>query len=368
MSTGKSERLWSLDALRGADMLFIMGGSTLISALCALFGSPRGWLATQMNHVQWAGFAHHDTIFPLFLFIAGAAWPFSLAAQQEQRRTKLQIMLRVFKRMVFLFLLGLVYNGLFKLDFAHLRIPSVLNRIGFAWGAAALLTLFIRRVSVRAVITALLLVGSWALLRFVPPPGVNAPFVPFTYGANLFDWLDRLLLSGHIIGKGDPEGILSQIPAIGTAMLGVFSGELLRSGRFTAAKKALLLAVGGIALAAAGFLWQPWCPSIKKLWTPTFVLFAGAYSALALALFYWLCDVMMWRKWTFFFRVIGMNAIAVYLLQRAVDCDKISRFFFSGLAGHCNKPGADAVIAAGHIAVCWCVLYFLYRKQTFMKV
>ena len=178
MSTEQSGRLWSLDALRGADMLFIMGGSTLISAVCAFFGSPKGWLATQMNHVQWAGFAHHDTIFPLFLFIAGVAWPFSLAAQQGKGRTKLQITGRVLKRMLILFLLGLVYNGLFKLDFAHLRIPSVLNRIGFAWGAAALLTLFVRRVSVRAVITALLLVGSWALLRFVPPPGTTGTFVP----------------------------------------------------------------------------------------------------------------------------------------------------------------------------------------------
>ena len=368
METGKPERLCSLDALRGADMLFIMGGSTLISALCSLFGSPKGWLATQMNHVQWTGFAHHDTIFPLFLFIAGVAWPFSLAAQQAKGRIKRQIALRVLKRMVILFLLGLVYNGLFNLNFAHLRIPSVLNRIGFGWGAAALLTLFVRRTSVRAVITAALLVGSWALLRFVPPPGTTGTFTPFTYGANLFDWLDRLLLGGHIIGKGDPEGILSQIPAVGTAMLGVFAGELLRSGRFSGAKKTLLLAAGGVALASAGFLWQPWCPSIKKLWTPTFVLFAGAYSALTLALFYWLCDVMKWRKWAFFFRVIGMNAITVYLLQRAVDCDRVSRFFFGGIADLCNKPGANAVIAAGHIAVCWCALYYLYRKQTFLKV
>ena len=368
METGKPERLWSLDALRGADMLFIMGGSALVTAFCRLFGNPDAWLAKQMNHVGWQGFAHHDTIFPLFLFFAGVAWPFSLAAQRAKGRSPLQIALRVVKRMVLLFLLGLVYNGLFNLNFAHLRIPSVLNRIGFAWGAAALLTLFVRRISIRAAITVFLLAGAWALLYFVPPPDLKGPFVRFTYGANLFDWIDRQLLPGHIIGKGDPEGILSQIPAIGTAMLGVFAGELLRSERFSSARKALLLAVGGAVLLGLGFLWQPWCPSIKKLWTPTFVLFAGAYSALTLALFYWLCDVRKWRKWSFFFRVIGMNSIAVYLLQRVVNFDGISRFFFGGLADLCNKPGSAAVIAAGHIVLCWLVLYFLYRKQTFLRV
>ena len=364
----KKERLMSLDALRGFDMLWIMGLSGAVGALCALAGARDGWLAQQMTHVPWEGFRHHDTIFPLFLFLAGASWPFSCAAQLAKGRTRAQITLRVLNRMVLLICFGLVINGLLKFDFAHLRIPSVLGFIGMSWAGAALLYLYVRRTSVRIVITVVLAVGYWALLRFVPAPDAADGATLFSYGNTIANWVDRTLFGTHIIGKGDPEGILSVLCGIVTGCLGVFSGELVRSTRLSGGRKALFLALFVVLLLALGFAWQPWCLCVKKLWSPTFALFSGAYSVALFALFYWLCDVWMWRGWTFPLRVIGMNSITIYLLMRFVGFSGISGELFGGVASWCNADGSRLVVFLGQVFVEWLVLWYLYRKNTFLKV
>lgn len=364
----KKDRLMSLDALRGADMMFITGLGGLITALCVAFGAPDCWLAHQMKHVGWEGLAQHDTIFPLFLFIAGVAWPFSCAAQQAKGKTSGQIALRVVRRGATLVLLGLIFNGLLKFDFAHLRFPSVLAFIGISWTVAALLYLFVRRTVVRVGIVAALMVGYWALLKFLVAPDAPAGALPFSYAGNFAGYVDRLLMSGHTLGTSDPEGLLSMMCGVGTGSFGVLAGELVRSMRFSGGRKAALLLGYAVLLLALGFAWMPWCPVIKKLWTPTFALFAGAYSAAAFALFYWLCDVKMWRSWTLPFRMVGMNAITIYLGQRIVNIGGIRDFFFGGVASCCPEAWKDVVLNAGYLAVCWVILYFLYRKNVFLKV
>jgi len=363
----KKERLMSLDALRGFDMLWIMGFSVAVSALCALLGAKDCWLAQQMSHVQWEGFRHHDTIFPLFLFLAGVSWPFSCAAQLAKGRTRGAIVLRVLKRAAILVVFGLLYSGLLKFDFAHLRIPSVLAFIGISWAGAALLYLFVRKVSLRIAIVAALAVGYWAILRFVGAPDAPEDAGPFTPLGSFAGYVDRLLLDGHIIGKSDPEGLLSMMCGVVTGSLGVFSGELVRS-QLSGGRKTLCLAGFVALLLALGLAWQPWCPCIKKLWTPTFALFAGAYSAAMFALFHWLCDVMRWRRWTFPFRVIGMNSITIYLLMRFVPFNTVSGGLFGGVASWGNADWARLVVALGQVFVEWIVLWYLYRKNTFLKV
>lgn len=360
------QRLWSLDALRGADMMFIMGLSGLITALCAWAGAPDCALVQQMRHVRWEGLAHHDTIFPLFLFIAGVAWPFSLAAQREKGRTTVQIVRKVLVRALILCVVGFVYNGALK-DFGHMRIPSVLARIGLGWAGAALIFMFVRKVWMRALMAGALLVGYWALLSFNVAPDAPAGATAFTDAGNFAGWIDRKLLPGLAIRMSDPEGVLSTMCGVVTAMLGVFSGEIVRSS-LSGAKKTLVLLAFAAALALAGWAWLPWCPCIKKLWTPTFALFVGAYSAAVFAVFYWLCDVMMWRKWTFFFRVIGMNSITIYLFQRFVDVRGDSQLLFGGLAKAVGGDAATVILSVGYIAICWLFLYFLYRKNIFLKI
>ena len=366
----KGARLLSLDSLRGFDMLFIMGLTPVVAGLCGAFGFGDGcWLARQMRHVDWHGFAQHDTIFPLFLFIAGVAFPFSCAKMRERGWSTSRICGKIAWRAFALVMLGMVYNGLFAKGFGEVRWASVLGRIGLAWAFAALLYLAFS-LRTRIMVAVGLLVGYWAFMRYAIVPNAPAGADPWSAEWNLAAYVDRLFLPNPLGKTGaDPEGILSTFPAVVTAMFGMFTGEFVRwKGRLGGGAKVLaMLAVAAILL-VVGLVWSNWMPINKKLWTSTFVLVAGAYSLALFAVFYWIVDVKMWRRWTFFFRVVGMNAITVYLLQRIVDFDAVSKFFVGGVAGLLPPEWAGILVAAGHMAVCWLVLWFLYRKNVFLKV
>lgn len=384
----KPERLMSLDALRGADMLFIMGFSSVVIALCALLGQRDCELSRQMTHVAWHGLRHHDTIFPLFLFLAGVSWPFSLAGQRAKGRTAGEILAKVARRVLLLFFFGLATRQFFAFDVAAFRYDSVLAHIGVCWAVAAILFMFVKSWRARLLVAAGLLAGHWALLFFCRAPDAAAllasanPAVAkkvaayaatgtdnFSFVGNLSGWLDRVVMPGHLYeGVFDPDGLLAKMTGVVTAMFGVFAGEMLMKAGTSGARKALGLVLAGLACLALTFLWEPWCPVNKKLWTSTFVLAVGAYSYLALALFYWIVDVRGWRKWTFFFRVIGMNSITIYLLMRVVGFAVISKFFFSGLAGLGSDDWSRFVLASGQVAIEWLVLLFLYRKGVFLHV
>ena len=225
-----NKRLMSLDTLRGFDMMFIMGFSGLVMAICALFpGGEECWLSTTMEHVKWNGLAHHDTIFPLFLFIAGISFPFSYAKQLANGMSSKAIYLKILKRFLILVTLGIVYNGLFKLDFANLRICSVLGRIGFAWAVAAVLFINFKPMT-RAIIAGVILVTYWLIVAYIPAPDVPGGD-PLTMEGTIVGWVDRMITPGRLIynkGNFDPEGLLSAFPAVVTAMLGMFTGEFVR--------------------------------------------------------------------------------------------------------------------------------------------
>ena len=363
----KGARLLSLDALRGFDMLFIMGLTPVVVGLCPVFGFGDGcWLVRQMRHVAWHGFAQHDTIFPLFLFIAGVAFPFSCAKMHERGWSTSRICGKIAWRAFALVMLGMIYNGLFSKGFGEVRWASVLGRIGLGWAFAALLYLAFS-IRSRIVIAAGILVGYWAVMRYAVVPGAPAGADPWSVEWNFAAYVDKLLLPNAT--KGDPEGLLSTLPAIVTAMLGLFTGEFVRGkDRLGGGAKTLVMLAAAAILLAVGLVWSNGMPINKKLWTSTFVLVAGAYSLALFAVFYWIVDVKMWRRWTFFLRVVGMNAITVYLLQRIVDFDAVSKFFVGGVAGLLPSAWASVLVASGHLAVCWLVLWFLYRKGTFLKV
>ena len=363
-------RLESLDALRGFDMMFIMGLAALISAICALFpGGSDCALATQMTHVDWEGFRHHDTIFPLFLFIAGASWPFSYAKQVAKGASRGRIWGKIFYRGLMLFAIGVVYNGFFNFDFPNLRWMGVLQHIGLAWMFAAMLFVSFTP-KVRAVIAAVLLVGYWLLLKFIPAPDMPG-YGPYTFEGNLPGFVDRMCLPGKLYnGTFDPEGILSLIPATVTAMLGMFTGEFLRipEEKIPGGKKTLMMLGAAAVMLAVGLLWSLEFPIIKKIWTSTFVLVAGAYSLAMMAVFYWIIDVKGWRKWAFPFTVMGMNSITVYLAKRIIGVTAINKFFFGGLAGLCSEGWSNVILSFGSLLFIWLLSLFLYRKNIFLKV
>ena len=367
MKDNPTGRLMSLDALRGFDMLFIMGGGPLALAVCAALGVPDCAFAQQFRHVPWEGFHFEDTIFPLFLFLAGVSFPFSRAKRLSRGATNASLTLHALRRGATLILLGLVYSNLLQFDFAHLRYPGVLQLIGFAWMVAAILFVWLGRRARAAVVIALLL-GTWLFFRFVGAPDFPGA-APFSPEGNIGCWFDRTVLGPNHIYKPlfDPEGTASLLPAIAMPMLGMFAGELLASAQPGAKKAAFLFAAAAVSV-SAGLLLSLSQPIVKALWSSSFVLVAAGYSAAMLALFYWLIDVKGWRRWTFFFVVIGMNSITIYMAQRIVGFRPISGFLFGGMVSLLPEAWRAVGSSLAYIAVCWLFLLFLYRKKVFLKV
>ena len=355
-------RLVSLDALRGADMLLLMGVGPLVAAL---FGAD-SWLARQFSHVAWNGLRVEDMIFPVFLFVAGVSFPYSCAKQLAAGRTRLQVSLRVLRRGAVLFLLGLVYDGLLQFKPAELVWGSVLGRIGIAWTLAALAQVWLGR-RARAVLAVAILLGYWAVMRGIAAPDHPTAF-PLSPEGNLSGWLDRTLLPGRLTVPGlySNQGTLSTLPAVVTAQLGMFAGDFVKSTALSGTRRTLALLAGGSALAALGLFVAYGCgdwsfPLNKKLWSPSFVLVVGGISAVLFAAFHWLCDVRGWTSWAFPLRVVGVNSITIYLAMAIVPFGAIRDFFVAP----CLGPVASAL---GYVAVCWLFLYFLYRQNVFLKV
>lgn len=365
-------RLQSLDTLRGLDMFFIMGLSGLIVSLCALWpNSFTNEVAMQMRHVAWNGLHHHDTIFPLFLFLAGVSFPFSLAKQRESGATTADIYFKIGRRTLMLILLGVVYNGLFELDFAHLRIASVLARIALAWCGAAVLYINFG-VKSRVWIAVAILVGYALLSRFVGAPDMPGADALSMEGS-LAGWLDRQLLPGYLIyggGRFDPEGLLSTLPAVVTAMLGVFAGELilLPNEQLSGSCKTLYMIVGAVALAILAYVGSFVVPINKMLWSSSFVCAVGSYSLAMMAIIYYVVDVRGWQRWTLPFRVVGLNSITIYMAQEIISFRAIDDFFLGGVASLFPEQIGAVILNAGYVLVCWLFLYFLYKQQIFLKI
>ena len=371
-----SPRLASIDALRGFDMFFITGGSALISGLCIALGNPKCWLATQMNHVSWEGFAHHDTIFPLFLFLAGVSWPFSLASQQGRGRAAWHIQLKILARVAILFLIGLSFGGIlkFKPDF---RLMSVLGFIGIGWGIAATLSLYIKRSWQLFAIAVLALAGYYCLLHFCVAPGAPAGADSYSMAWNYPAYLDRQAWPTHLYYKDrfDPESFFAFPGGAALAILGVLAGRLLKrqDGPSPWLKPLILAAGAGVAFLVA-FAMERWLGDqcIKKLWTPSFVLYAATYSLAMLAAFYFVVDVLKLRRWAVVFDPVGKNSILAYALGMIGVTGTIQRFLFPGLCDWVvekyGKEWRTAVVGLTTYLVVWGITFFFKRKKVFLRV
>lgn len=360
---GTSPRLVSLDALRGFDMFWIIGGAELAAGLAEWTDWPLfHWITTQTVHVEWDGFTFWDLIFPLFLFIAGVAMPFSLHKRLERGESKATLYAHICRRGLMLVFLGLVVNGLLLFDFANLRYPSVLGRIGLGYMFGAIIVLN-TRVRGQILWAVGILLGYWAAMNWIPVPGFGAG--DLTPGHTLADYIDRMLLPGKLYeGVRDPEGILSTVPAIATALLGALAGQWLslpnRSGH---QKAAGLLLAGGLFL-GLGELWNLSFPINKNLWSSSFVLYAGGWSLLALGIFYWVIDVCGWQRWAFVFRVIGMNAITIYIATDFINFDGVGDLLFA----NAQQEVHATLLASSGLLLRWLMLYAMYRQKLFLRV
>lgn len=379
--TAKTTRLLSLDALRGFDMFWIISGEGLIHALAkATNWSVFIWMSTQLHHTAWNGITFYDMIFPLFLFIAGVSMPYSMHrkitdngvdhASQLSASTKNKIYIDMVRRTLILVSLGVVVNGLFKFNgYENTRFASVLGRIGLAWFFAGIIYLNFNIKGQILWFTGLLL-GYWAAMMLVPVPGYGAGVL--TMDGSFESYMDRLLLPGRLHdGVHDPEGVLSTIPAVGTALLGVFTGQFLKyqSLAWPMLKKGMVMLLAGVVLIGLGTLWDLAFPINKRLWTSSFVVYVGGFSLVFLALFYLIIDVAEYRKWAFPFVLIGSNSILIYLAaEGAVNFSHTANFFFGGLIHYASLNWQAVFSAASVIVVQLLLLYFLYRKKIFLKI
>ncbi len=368
----KSERLLSLDALRGFDLFWIVGGHLVFIALFKL--TEWGWLGAvvgQLEHVPWNGFQAYDLIFPLFLFMAGVSTPYSLTRRLAEG-ARSDVIRKVIQRGLILVLLGIIYNnGLQWKGLENMRLGSVLGRIGLAGMFAQLIFVFNYETPKRLWYWLVgILLGYWSLMSFGHAPGFSPG--DLTMEGNFASYVDRLLLPGKL-NKGihDPEGLLATLPAIGNALLGILAGLWLRRSaeEVSGDRKAAGLAIAGLALLALGGLWDFVFPINKQLWTSSFVLWTCGWGSLLLALFYWTIDVRGWaRGFGAFFAVIGMNSVLIYMSSKFLSFDFTAQALFGGLARAFPPPVASLVIVTGVFAVKWALFWFLKRQKVFLKV
>lgn len=377
----KLPRLLSLDALRGFDMFWIMSGEGVVHALAKATNWPvLLWMSGQLHHTDWNGITFYDMIFPLFLFIAGVSMPYSFhnkvtkmgvnSAEELPGKEKKKIYANMLRRTLILLFLGMVVNGLLKFNgYEHTRFASVLGRIGLAWFFAGLIYLNFN-LRGQLVWFAAILIGYWAAMLFIPVPGFGAGVL--TMQGSLESYVDRLLLPGRLHDKiHDPEGVLSTIPAIGTALLGVFTGSFLKltSEKWPMYKKGLALFVVGLVLIALGLLWNSNFPINKRLWSSSFVLFVGGWSMIFLSVFYLIIDVAGYRKWAFPFVLIGVNSILIYLASEGlVDFGYTSDRVFGGLIQYAAFNWQASLSAIAFVFTQLALLYFLYRNKIFLKI
>jgi len=361
----ETKRLESLDALRGFDMFWIIGGGAIFASLHNILpGSLTQALNEQLTHVPWEGFRFWDLIMPLFLFIVGAAMPFSINKRIENGDTKRKIYRHILVRFFILFILGMAAQGhLLDLDLTKLHIFS--NTLQAIAAGYLISSVFLLEMRIRwqVLSTGGLLLLYWALMSWIPVPGYGAGNL--SHEGNLAIYIDKMI-QGPFQDQTSYTWILSSLAFAATVMIGVFCGQWLQSKR-SKQQKAFGLALLGAFCVLVGWLWGIWFPIIKHLWTSSFVLYSGGLCILLLALFYLVIDVWGYRNWALPFRVIGMNAIAVYMATMLFDFRHIGDIFVGGLEKWI-RHGFPLVQNLAAFAVVWFILYFLFKRRIFIKI
>src|SRR6202050_2432063 len=381
-SGGISTRLTSLDLFRGAT----------IAAMILVNNPGNDHAYWPLEHAEWNGWTPTDLIFPFFLFVVGVSLVFSSESRLNRGDSRSLLLRHAFRRALIIFAIGLALNWLVDLLLSRGgRIPGVLQRIGICYFAASILYLYVRP-RTRAWIVAALLIGYWILMRFVPVPGFGGPGRDIAFlhpDANLGAYLDRKFLI-HLWGSSsrlyeitrDPEGLLSTLPAIATALLGVFTGEWLRSDR-SPKNKALGMLVFGVIGLILGKTWGIWFPINKKLWTSSFVLFTARFALVCLALCFWATDIKRWRRaWTKPFLIFGRNAITAYViadffavLLYAVNTRvngqmmNAQQIIFQRFFAPLGSPSFSSLLfSLAFVLLCLLPIWLMDRKKIFLKI
>ena len=387
-TTITTTRLTSLDAFRG----FIIAGMILVT-------DPGTYSAVYkpLMHAQWENPTPTDMIFPSFLVIVGMAIPLSFVSHLRRGKTRKEIFGHIIKRIILLFLLGLILNGFPDYNLHTIRIPGVLQRIALCYLAGATLYLAAtntdttqrrRRGTIITVTLVALLAIYWALLKLVPVPGFGPGRLDSL--GNLGAYIDRAIFGiqhlwpyGLTPGHGvtfDPEGLLSTLPAIATLLIGVLAGDWLQTNR-TPQKKALVLAIAGGCLILTGLVLSPSMPLIKKIWTSTFAIYSGGVALLTFSVFYFILDIKRWTRWSKPLLIFGTNAILAFALSNIITTltDRIHittagatltihQWLNQILAASLAPIHASLVYAVAVVLFNLALIYPLYRRRIFLRL
>ncbi|MDF2456970.1 MAG: hypothetical protein K0R51_2963 [Cytophagaceae bacterium] len=357
-------RYTSVDILRG-----------LTVAVMILVNNPGSWQHVHpwLLHAEWNGCHLADLVFPFFLFIVGLSIVFSLSKALASGADKGKLALKCLKRALILIGLGLFLNLFPDFDFEHLRFPGVLQRIGLVFALASLLFIYCSE-NQRRVLAAFILISYWLLLAFVPVPGIGE--VSLEVNQNWASWVDQLLLKGHMwkyTQTWDPEGLLSTLPALVTALLGISTALYLQKS--SSPVKGLLLY--GISSIGLGLAWSFLFPMNKALWTSSFVLFTAGIALVLLSLSVYLFDEKKLETGTLPFRALGANPLLAYfgaeLLARVLIFIKIqnitfSEYLFNGLANFLPPVCASFVLALAMVGFWILVTSYLYKRKIYIKI
>jgi predicted acyltransferase len=380
MEIQRSERLLSLDVFRG-----------LTIAGMILVNNPGSWgsIYPSLKHAPWHGVTPTDLIFPFFLFIVGIAITFSLSKRKTRGDNKGKLILQIVRRSVILFALGLFLHsikfddGVPYLTLEGIRIPGVLQRIGVVYFFSALLFLFTDIKIITYISFALLLI-YWGLMTLIPVPGIGyANLEPAT---NLAAWLDYKLLAGHLwvyTKTWDPEGILSTIPAVSSALFGIIAGHWLRSNTSDLNKVVWMFVIGNFALLISMF-WDIWFPINKNIWTSSYVLYTTGLALIILAISYFLIDIKKSTWWTKPLVVYGVNAITVYFLSTLMAIFIVRGIFITSETGEkvalktyifnnyflswLDPLNASLLYALTYVLFWLGIMWILYVKRIFIKI
>lgn len=377
-TAGVQTRLISLDVLRGITIAFMI--------LVNNNGDER-FAYWPLKHALWNGWTPTDLVFPTFLFVAGLSLVFSFESRLAKGASKTSLFLHALKRSIILFALGLVVNGFPFFHLATLRIYGVLQRFAVCLLVVSAIYLYSRGKSkVATLITVLVvaLVGYWIIMRWIPVPGYGLPTrdIPLLdKDANWVAYLDRHIFPGRLYeGTRDPEGLLSDLPALGTALLGMLTGLWLRTknSNYTKFIGLFAAAIAGLVL---GKIWGHWFPINKKLWTSSYVLFAAGWSLLGLSICYWLIEIKQWRRgWTFPWVVFGSNAIAAYVFSELFPAflydvhvgsnhQTLGQVIYAHAFGLVpDRAFGSLLYSLCYVAVCFIPVLILYRKKIFIKI
>jgi len=358
------KRILSLDVFRGASI----AGMILVNTF-------EDNSIKQLQHAPWHGFTFADSIFPFFLWISGVSIVFAFKRHLEEGTSKSKIIIQVIKRSLILFVLGILLYSFPFYDFQTIRILGVLQRIAICYLVVSTIFLF-TKIRMQAIFTAILLLGYWLILKYVPVPGVGRGVLEMN--GNIVQYVDLTFLRGHLWSPmWDPEGILSTLGAIATMFFGVLAGQTLFA-KESSIKRVMELFVSGIALMALGLIMNIWLPINKNLWTSSYVVFTAGLSSFVFAVLYFIVELKKYIQWAHPLVIYGENPITIYALSIIVAKSlMLINFHDNSLWEHMHKimfatiknnTMVELLFAFFYLVFLYAVAYVMYKRQWFIKI